>query len=480
MEGFFIMNSSSDTIAAIATPAGDGGIGIIRISGTEAHAIGNKVFSSVKSAPAPTERTLIYGHTIDPEDGSTIDNGFIVFMSGPHTYTGEDVVELQLHGGALVLNRALGAVFRSGARAARAGEFTKRAFLSGRIDLTGAEAVMDIITAGTDEGLASARKRLEGGLSAKAYEIKESLLGIISRLEAELEFSGDLGDLTDDMDTAAVETAVLKAVEDKVTGLLASYREGAALRDGVRVLILGRANVGKSSLLNRLLGEQRAIVTPLPGTTRDVIEEAININGIPVRLMDTAGLRDTTDFVESLGVKEARKRIAGAGVILFVLDAAAGDFTEDKVLLEGLEGKKLIFVANKIDLMDKGEEVLVRHEFASTESVAPPLVFISATKGAGIKGLRDALYEVITGRAAGAASADVGTGEFIATERQYEALSKVLEGVRRAAEGSARSLPRDLIASDLREALSAIEELTGEVTTEDILDRVFSEFCIGK
>lgn len=470
---------SSDTIAAIATPAGDGGIGIIRISGPDAHAVGHKVFSYKKSGQAAPGRALLYGHIKDPEEGSIIDDGFIVFMDGPHTYTGEDVVELQLHGGALVLKKALALVFKGGARAAGPGEFTKRAFLSGRIDLTRAEAVMDIITAGTDEGLDSARQRLEGALAARAGELRERLLGIISRLEAEIEFSGDLEDLAEETGTTAL-IKELQGIEHIVTALLATYREGAAMREGVRVLILGRPNVGKSSLLNRLLGEERAIVTHLPGTTRDVIEEVININGIPLRLMDTAGLRDTPDFVESLGVKEARKRIKGAEIVLFVLDASAEDFTEDKELLAALEGKKVLFAANKRDITDKARPAHIRREFASTEKSAHPLVFISATEGSGIEGLRAALYKEITGRAAGSFPADLLPGEFIATSRQQEALLKVLEGVRRAAEGAASLQPPDLIAADLAEALRGVEELTGEVTTEEVLDRVFSEFCIGK
>ncbi len=469
------MINSTHTIAAIATPAGEGGVGIIRVSGPHAHALARAVFD-IQGFKDKTfkfeEKRLFYGHVIEPSDGSVIDDGFIVFMSGPHTYTGEDVVELQLHGGVLVLKRALGALLSSGARMAEAGEFTRRAFLSGRIDLTRAEAVMDIIKAGTDEGLRSARGRLDGVIEKKASEIKERLITLVSSIEVGLDFSADISGEVH----AAVAPEELLAIEGLVNGLLATYREGAALRDGVRVLILGRPNVGKSSLLNRLLGEARAIVTHLPGTTRDVIEEAVNINGIAIRLMDTAGLRETPDFIESLGVKEARKRIRGADVILFVLDASAGDLKEDKDLLRGVEGKKVLIAANKSDLTDKNHEASVRREFPQS-----PLVFISAAEGSGIKALEAELYVLITGHAPGKGfSSSEGSGAFIATLRQFEALKRVFAGIERAKKSVADKLPADLIAADLHEALLGLKELTGEVTTEDVLDSIFSKFCIGK
>ncbi len=478
----------NDTIAAIATPAGEGGIGIIRISGPHAHAVGNMVFSRRKTGDAAARRSLLYGHVTDPGNGVVIDEGFIVFMDGPCTYTGEDVVELQLHGGDLVLRRVLGLVFGCGVRPAGAGEFTRRAFLSGRIDLTQAEAVMDVIGAATARGLASAGRRLSGALREKAVEMSKRLVGLITRIEAEIEFSEDM----EEENPGPAWSAELSGIKAMVKGLLNTYEEGSALRDGVRALILGRPNVGKSSLLNLLLGEERAIVTHIPGTTRDVIEEAVNIHGIAVRLMDTAGLRETPDFVESLGVRAARERIAVADVVLFVFDASAYDFTEDKELLRGLLEKKVILVANKLDKMDVGREAAVREEFsdcnrAHLASEAPPspmpIVFISALEGRGgmaLKALEAALYESITGRAPGSGAGAPIPGEYIATLRQSEALLRVLEGVERAEEGIRRGQPTDLVATDLGAALKGLKELTGEVTSDDILDRVFSSFCIGK
>ncbi len=465
----------SDTIAAIATPSGEGGIGIIRISGPASHNIGSAVFSLRKKGGNSTKRALQYGRVIDPGDGSVVDDGFIVFMDGPCTYTGEDVVELQLHGGELVLGHVLSLVFAAGARPAEAGEFTKRAFLSGRIDLTQAEAVMDVIGAGTARGLDSARQRLSGALRKRAEEMSRRLLGLISSIEADIEFSDDMREETG---TASISSE-LRKIKAIIQALLQTYKEGSALRTGLRVLILGRPNVGKSSLLNSLLGEERAIVTHIPGTTRDVIEDAVNIHGIAVRLMDTAGLRETPDFVESLGVRAARDRIAGADVVMMVFDASVDDLTEEKALLAGLTGKKVLLVANKMDLIGGQRRDFVRGAFSSPKD-AMPLVFISAIDGEGVKTLEAALYESITGRAPGDTVATALPGEFIATVRQREALVKVLEGVERAGEGLSQALPPDLIATDLRAALEGLKELTGEVTTDDILNNIFSSFCIGK
>jgi len=472
---------NSDTIAAIATPTGEGGIGIIRISGSGAFAAGKRVFFPFNKKDDFGNKSLVYGQVKNPGDGAVIDDGFIVFMKGPHTYTGEDVAELQLHGGSLVLQQVLAALFSCGVRAAKAGEFTRRAFLYGRIDLTQAEAVMDVIGAGTSRGLESARQRLSGGLRKKAGAMSERLTECLARLEAEIEFSEDNSD--DNLGASAL-SAELPAMKAEVEGLLQTFDEGTALRGGVRVLILGRPNVGKSSLLNLLLGEERAIVTHIPGTTRDVIEEAVNIHGIACRLMDTAGLRETRDFVESLGVRAARERIAGADAVLFVFDVSEGNFSEEKKLLPALAGKKVIYVANKLDKIDPGSEGDVRKRWNACKAsigafTAMPMVFISALDGSGLKALEAALYKTITGHAHGVGPR-TDAGDFIATPRQREALLRVLEGLLRAGEGLEKGLPQDLIATDLQAAVRGLKELTGEVGTEDILDSIFSNFCIGK
>ncbi|MFQ5736186.1 MAG: tRNA uridine-5-carboxymethylaminomethyl(34) synthesis GTPase MnmE [Thermodesulfobacteriota bacterium] len=459
-----------DTIAAVSTPAGEGGIGIIRISGPDALTMARKVFFPKGGRPL-VERFLHYGLMKGP-DGETLDSGCMVFMNGPRSYTGEDVAELHCHGGALVLKDVLCAVVRAGARLAGPGEFTRRAFLAGKLDLAQAEAVIDVIRAGTDTALASARGRLEGALSRRVGQIKEALLGLLTTLEAELDFPEDefeglsLDDMADGLQSAG----------QSVERLLSTFEEGRALREGVRVLILGRPNVGKSSLLNILLEQERAIVTPVPGTTRDVIEEVINIRGIPVRLMDTAGLRETSDVVESIGVRSARNRIEDAGLILFVVDASAPEtFGEDLAELRGVEGRPVVVVANKSDLVEgepSAKAFFEGYTVCHTSAVGPD----GPDGPFGIEELKDEVAARIVGSPAG----DVPPGELVASVRHRDSLERCLEGVERARRATAAGVEKEFIATDIRWAIDRLGEITGETTTEDILERIFSTFCIGK
>ncbi len=459
--------SELDTIAAVSTPWGEGGVGVIRISGPGALGAAEGVFSGLGKSPVRARR-LYYGLMKD-HTGRTLDNGFLVYMKSPRSYTGEDVVELHCHGGALVLKDVLGAVLRCGARLARPGEFTKRAFLNGKLDLAQAEAVIDVIRAGTDAALAAARGRLDGALSAKLGEIKDTLLGLLASIEAELDFPEDeIEGLGADAVMSALETA-----QERLARLLATFEEGRALREGVRVLILGRPNVGKSSLLNVLLEEERAIVTPVPGTTRDVVEEVISLRGIPVRLQDTAGLRDTTDPVEAIGIRGARGRIKDAGLILFVVDASAPEtFSTDLAEIELLEGKKLIVVANKTDIAKDPAEATA---FFAGYGVVPA----SMTEPSGIEELKDEIVARISGRPAGE-PAETSAGELVASLRHRDSLERCLEGVQRAAQATGAGVEREFIAADVRGAVDCLGEITGETTTEDILERIFSTFCIGK
>ncbi len=464
--------SELDTIAAVSTPWGEGGVGMIRISGPEARAVSLKVFSLKGHGPV-IERHLHYGIMKGP-DGVILDNGCMVWMRGPASYTGEDVVELHCHGGTLVLRDVLSSVVKAGARPAEPGEFTRRAFLSGKLDLAQAEAVIDVIRAETGTALASARGRLEGVFSVKVREIKETLLGLLAALEAELDFPEDeVGGLS-----AGDITGELERAEEALAKLLSTFDEGRALREGVRALILGRPNVGKSSLLNILLEEERAIVTPLPGTTRDVIEEVINIRGIPVRLMDTAGLRETEDPVESIGVRNARGRVKDAGLILFVVDASAQEyFSSDLLELTRLEGKKTIVVANKTDLTD-----LVGGEPQAGSFFKGYAVMRTSTIGPkgpeGIDELKDAIFSAVAGRERD--SSGPPPGELVASVRHRDSLEKCLEGVVRARDAAATGMEKEFIATDIRWAVDRLGEITGETTTEDILERIFSNFCIGK
>lgn len=461
-----------DTIAAISTPLGEGGIGIIRISGPSALDCGMRVFvfSSGVDKESIKERYLYYGRV--NRDNKTIDNGFFVYMAAPATYTGADVVELHCHGGPLVLKNILSEVLRSGARPAMPGEFTKQAFLNNKLDLAQAEAIIDVIRAETDLALSSARSHLDGVFSKRVNGIKDALTGALTLMQAHLDFPEELGQTPDMLPVLALAAREIKTVLD-------TYEEGAALKNGVRVIIAGRPNVGKSSLLNILLEIERAIVTPHPGTTRDVIEETINLRGLPIRLMDTAGLTSTDDPVEAIGVERARERIKEAHLVLYVVDSSAA-LDEDIGIVKELEGKKMLIVANKADLLSV---VNVVNEKRQDELKAVfqgrRICLTSALRGAGIEELKDAIFEEVSGRAV-QESADAATSGLVASLRHKQSLEKALEAIERAMEAVSAREPLELCAADTRTALNSLGEITGEVTTEEILDRIFSEFCIGK
>ena len=459
------------TIAAIATAPMEAGIGIIRLSGPEALSIGQAVFSFKSPLEGISPGRLYYGSVIEPLNSSIIDSGFLVYMKGPASYTGEDVVELHLHGSPVALRKALEAVLRSNARIAGPGEFTKRAFLNGRLDLAQAEAVIDVIRARTDDALKSAQARLEGRFSEKVNRIKEGVFSLLSRIEAELDFpeEEDIGSMQMDALFVGIEAST-----EAIKKLLLTYEEGRALRQGVKTLILGRPNAGKSSLLNILLEEERAIVTEFPGTTRDIIEEAVNIKGAPFILMDTAGLRESADFIETIGVRKAKEKIATADIILFVLDAAASSFDEDKKFMQSVEGKKIILVANKTDIVSAEIQEEVKRNFSGMRTL-----FISALNGAGIEALKEALYEEATGKGLRQKGDAVESG-LVASVRHKDSLQGALDGLERAKSALTQGMEKEFIAADLREALNHLGEITGEVFTEDILDKIFSEFCIGK
>ena len=477
----------TDTIAAISTAQGEGGIGVIRVSGPLALAVAKRLFLPASAVKTFKPQHLYYGSIKDPGTGRTVDNGYLVYMKTPHSYTGEDIVEFHCHGGMLVLKKALAAILNCGAggeegagrvRIAEPGEFTKRAFLNGKLDLAQAEAIIDLIRSKTEASFLSARSMLEGRFSKKANEIKEILTGLLTRLEAELDFSEDFSE-AEGLSKEKFSEGIEKA-GDAVKKLISTYDGGRVLKEGIKVIILGRPNAGKSSLLNILLKEERAIVTPVPGTTRDTIEEVVSIKGIPVRLMDTAGLRDTEDVVESIGVDRARKRAAEAGLIIFVADCSQRDFSEDLRMLNSINdrsvnkpGKKIIVVANKTDLVKNGNLEEIGKIFSGY-----PLVFVSALKEEGIPALEEKIHEEATGYYSGFFEAD--QGELVTSERHRDALVRALEGMDRLKSTIEQGMPAEFIAADLKWSLNRLGEITGEVTTEDILERIFSEFCIGK
>jgi tRNA modification GTPase len=452
-----------DTIAAISTPLGEAGIGIVRLSGPQALAIARPLFRPRRPRPLLQSHRLYLGHFLDPE-GNVLDEVLLTYMQAPHTYTREDVVEIHCHSGYGVLKGVLQAVVAGGARLARPGEFTLRAFLSGRLDLAQAEAVLEVIQARTQASLRVAQAHLAGGLGRLLAEVRGTLLEHLARLEAALDFPEEAGEL-EPHDLAAA----LAAPRSTLERLLGTYAHGRLLREGVRVVLAGRPNVGKSSLLNRLLNAERAIVTEIPGTTRDIIEETLNLGGLPLRLTDTAGLREARDRVEELGVARSREQLAQADLILYVVDVSEPLAWEDVGLLSELRERSVLVVENKIDLPRRLDPAdLARHW-------PGPRVEISALTGEGLPELEQAVANLILGGQVNF------SGEIITQTRHVELLGQAREALHRAVELLATAAPPlELVALELHEALQALGAVTGEEVGEDLLDRIFAQFCVGK
>jgi tRNA modification GTPase len=452
-----------DTIAAVSTPSGNGGIGIVRVSGDRASAICNSLFKPVSNGGLISHR-FYFGAIKNPVTGDAVDEAMAVIMRAPRSYTREDVLELHCHGGLLVVERVLSLVLQAGARLAEPGEFTRRAFLNGRIDLVQAEAIMDIIGAQTDAALKLAQRQRTGLLSQRIFEIRDHVLHALALVEAYIDFpEDDIGET----DTAVISVSVSDA-RACIRMLLAGFDQGRILREGISVLIIGKPNAGKSSLLNCLLNENRAIVTHIPGTTRDIIEETINLGGLPVRLLDTAGIRHTIDLVEQEGINRALEQIPQADLVLFVLDASRTFDTEDQLIYEALAESRTIAVLNKSDLpqllqLPAGFDGMVQQG-------------ISAHSGAGVEELKDVVRSAFLG------NAQLDSREFVALSRvrHRDVLISADAFLQSFEQGLAAQSGLELLALDLRDALSAIGSVTGQVTTDNLLDLIFSSFCIGK
>ncbi|MCL2335956.1 MAG: tRNA uridine-5-carboxymethylaminomethyl(34) synthesis GTPase MnmE [Firmicutes bacterium] len=459
-----------DTIAAISTPLGEGAIGIVRISGPQAIAIAETVFvPAVNKFWQKQTYKLVYGHVFDQTTGKIIDEVLLGNMPGPYSYTGEDVVEINCHGGPAPLRKTLELICRAGARPAEAGEFSKRAFLNGRLDLTRAEAVIDMIRAATEDALQLAVNQLSGRLSRAIDDILNELLAIVALVEAAIDFPEDEVE-----DYSPAQMAIrLTAVIAKVRELIAGAEIGKVYREGIKTVIVGKPNVGKSSLLNVLLREKRAIVTAVPGTTRDIIEEVLNLGGLPVVLIDTAGIRDAGDEVEKLGVARTLAMIDQAGLVLMVADAWAGLDAGDEEIIALLQNKRGILVLNKIDLLQDGLGQ-VKNELAQ-KLPAWPVVEISALQEQGIKELEAAIVDLVTGGLALPAD-----GVMVSNVRHKNLLFKALEHLTEAQEAVGTGLTPELVAVDLRAAWETVGEINGRAVTEDIVDKIFADFCIGK
>ena len=451
-----------DTICAVSTPPGEGGIGIIRVSGRDAVLIASGIFrprSESGSAPGASH-TLRYGHVVDPSTSELVDEALVSVMRAPATYTREDVVEINCHGGMVPLWRTMELLIAAGARQAEPGEFTKRAFLNGRIDLAQAEAVMDIIRAKTDLALQAANEQLRGGLSAEISVLRDRLISIIASVEAVIDFP-------EDMESEAGKTLgeEVSRVLDGIDGLLSSASFGRILRDGFATAIVGRPNVGKSSLLNALLRQDRAIVTEVPGTTRDVLEEYVNVAGVPLRILDTAGIRHSHDVVEQEGIRRSLAAMGSANIVLVVLDGSQPLMPEDRLVLDAVDGKNAITVINKSDLPRK----LVANGQPAEQ------VVISCSTGAGLEDLRRSIADMVK-------KGTITSREhaWAVNQRHRTALEQTKESLQRALETITSGLSPELIAVDLRGALDNLGLIIGATYTEDILERIFNDFCIGK
>ncbi len=461
------------TIAAIATPPGKGGIGIIKISGKDAIPIASSIFK--KSGVRPGEEMppfeshrLYHGYIVDPDRGRVLDEVLLSVMKAPRSYTREDVVEINAHSGWVVLSEILELLVSRGARLASPGEFTKRAFLNGRIDLTQAEGIVDIINARTKKALEIASVQARGYLGESVQSIRKRLIRILAEVEADIDFADDASNA----DIAGLSSSLQEKVIEPISGILQRYSSAQLYRDGVRVAVVGRPNVGKSSLINRLIRKDRVIVTPVPGTTRDIIEEELEIEGIPLIISDTAGLHPSDDPVESIGIRKTKECIHLSDVIFFLIEAGCDVTEEDFEIYRLIEKKRVLLIVNKIDLQPAGKD------FFLPENWHLPTAMISVLKDQGIDRLERLFVDSFSsGRCCGQ---ECSEDRWAPNLRQKILLEKSLNDAVSAFQSLREKLPIDLAAIDLREALDALGEITGDTVQESILDEIFRHFCIGK
>ena len=455
-----------DTICGIATAQGEGGIAIIRVSGNKALEIVGRIFKGINNFNIKNMKTytMKYGNIIDSVSKEVIDEVIISYMKGPKSFTAEDVVEINCHGGVVSTNRVLEEVIKNGARIAEPGEFTKRAFLNGRIDLSQAEAVMDIITAKTDLAMKSAVMQNEGVLSKEINKLRAYLLDVLALIEYDVDFTED-DEEPDATVPVKVSESLNKAIID-MEKLLKGANEGKIIREGLKMTIVGKPNVGKSSLMNALLQEKRAIVTDIPGTTRDVIEEYINLGGIPVKITDTAGIRETEDVVEKIGVERSREKLEEADLVVLMLDTSRPLDDEDREIIKSIKDKKTIVLLNKVDL----ERKLQLEELNGLHN----LIEISAMTGFGIEDLKQEIKKLFF-------NGEVDNESLIITNsRHKQALYRALENCKIAEERLKMNEFLDLISIYVTSGLRALGEITGAELEEDLVNKIFSEFCVGK
>jgi tRNA modification GTPase len=456
------VSSTNETIVAVSTPPGRGGIGIVRLSGSLSKAIALPLLSlrgELEHARAK------FAEVVDLETQTKLDEAVVTYFAGPNSYTGEDIVEIAAHGSPVILELLVRQSLAGGARLANPGEFTERAFLSGRIDLTQAEAVRDLIEAQTLYQARVAAQQLSGTLSNKIKPIKQSLVELIALLEAGIDFAEDDVDVTPD----AQITARIHDISASLAELARTFERGRIVHSGLALAIVGRPNVGKSSLFNRLLERERAIVTAIPGTTRDLVTEKVAIGGIPIELVDTAGLREAADEAESIGIQKSREALADADLVLVVLDASSELLSEDVDLLTSIEGRRALIVGNKADLREPSSDWEIPQE-----TNALRMIRTSAVTGEGIEELRTAILDLVQSSGSGAEDA------MLTNVRQHQAITASLESLQAAENAVAAKIPHEMLLLDLYAALRQMDALTGETTPDDVLNLIFSTFCIGK
>lgn len=456
-----------DTIAAISTPPGEGAISIVRLSGQAAVTIAQKIFKGKNLTKVPSH-TINYGHIVDPENRQEIDEVMVSVMRAPKTFTREDIVEINCHGGIVATNQILQLVLSNGARLAEPGEFTKRAFLHGRIDLSQAEAVMDLIRAKTDRSMKVALNQLDGNLGHLIKHFRQDILNVLAQVEVNIDYP--------EYDDAEVMTAKLlreKATDlrARITQLLATAKQGKVLREGLSTAIVGRPNVGKSSLLNHLLHEEKAIVTDVAGTTRDVIEEYANVNGVPLKLIDTAGIRQTEDKVEKIGVQRSKKAIDQADLVMVILDGSQSLTTEDRQLLALTADKKRLIIVNKADLPQK----LTGTALEKLVGTSTTILQASVLKNQGLDQLETAIANLFF-----AGIENSQTTVLVTNARHIALLQQAKQALNDVLHGLAAGMPVDLVQTDLTTCWELLGEITGDSYQDELLDQLFSQFCLGK